>query len=427
MVEQLTQDVNAQFEAGWWKPMVKDSEGNVYVAFTVAATGLINGLTSHHVKLAKRDTSGNWTYSDPIQSKGVDAKYQDDPGHRQTCLAIDGDGRIHLWASMHNSWWDSEDQPSDNELGYGHYFRSETPGDITSMVDCSTELPNQSGESNNYRYTYPIACTDLDGNVHLLIRRMNASGSAPLIYIRWNNTAETWSAIRIADNTSETVSIYPDDICATGTGSATRVHFTWGWRYGSAGNPRHKPAYMRVNPNNDNFYNAAGSNITSQVPVLHNVTHICYQDLLGNETMSTSNPYPGQVIAKMAIDPDTGNPSIAYRLRKTDSGPFYIRRARWNGSGWTREDVYSPPSGKDTGRAIGITHDGTNVTIHFITNTSMSYLTGTKRYAIASKSGSGSWSVAEYDTNFSDVERLSLDGGYVYLVNPPTGDHWLIT
>lgn len=415
-VEQITTDANLQFEAGWWRPMVKHGS-DTYVAFTVAASGQINGIDSHHVIIGKFDGT-DWTYSDPMQSKGVDAKFQDDPGHRQTCLAIDGDGRIHLWASMHNSWWDSEDQPSDNELGYGHYWRGE---DMDSMVDCSTELPNQSGSSNNYRYTYPIACTDLDGNVHLIVRRRNASNSAPLIYIRWDNSAETWSAIRIVDNTSETVSIYPDDVCATGTGSGTRVHFTWGWRYGGAGNPRHKPGYMRVNPNNDNFYNAAGSNITSQVPVLHNVTHVCYQDLTGSETMSSSDPYPGQSIGKIAIDPDTGNPSIAYRYRSNDNGPFHVRRARWTGSAWGREVVYSPPSGQDTGQAVGITHDGTNVKIHFILDTGES-----QRYWTVAKSGGGSWSASEYDTNFSDVERLSLDGGNVYLINPPTGEHWLI-
>jgi hypothetical protein len=94
---------------------------------------------NHKVKVAKRDSNGNYIEGFLLNADGSVWQHGDDNGHDQPTIAVDGDGYIHVFADHHNDGW--------------RYFRSTNP-DSVSEIKRTTDIVNSSGT-----YTYPVATT----------------------------------------------------------------------------------------------------------------------------------------------------------------------------------------------------------------------------------------------------------------------------
>jgi len=406
-MELIPYEINDTFAAGWWRPMVRHGD-DTYVAYTSPS----DTEGQHYSNVAKRDSQGNWTTFRLQSDNGnglEDARFLDDYGHNQTSIAIDGNGNIHVFTSMHNSYWHS--YPSDP--GYGHYYRSDTPGDISSMVDRSSEMPNQSSPNFPYRYTYPITCTDSAGDVYLIIRR-ELSGNSPLIMYRWNVSTGLWVIVgRVADKPSGAaynVFVYPDDlIFANG-----KVHLAFSWHKNSASGRRHRASYLSYDPATGSFKTADGTAQT--LPVDWTTNHLVYQPLWSTETTDSDDPLIGQQTARVCVLPN-GNVEIAYRYRAVDYGVNRVRRARWVSSDWSREEVWTPGLNEDSTPAVALTHTGWIADLYYIREAG-----GLHRLWKATNSGSG-WSHAQ--TSNYGFQRFSMDNGQTYAVIPPCGKQFV--
>jgi len=311
--EQVPYRMDASNQAGWWKPL-DEFGGNVYVAYDAwGGSGLGGPNDTHAVYVGRRDSTGNWTRGYLPSAGGGAATFPDDIGHKQPTLAVDGDGYIHVFASMHNTNW--------------QYYRSSRPGDPTSMVDRSSEMPDQGG-----LFTYPNGLRTPNGDVYLIIRDLPVGR----LY-RWDNAANSWSRVATFASEADYV-VYPDDVTTDGSGN---LHIAWEWAYGGAGGLRHLGSEMRYEPATGRFSDAAGRPLTTPVGI--NSTAV-YQPLEPGERStdrsSDLNP-PGFQSAKLAIDPATGYPVAAYRMRLTNGGNFEVRYAAWDGSAWRRQTVYA--------------------------------------------------------------------------------------
>jgi hypothetical protein len=195
------------------------------------------------------------------------------------------------------------------------------------MVDRSAEMPDQ-----GQLFTYPNATHTPNGDVYLIAR-----GYPDGRLYRWNDAADRWSTVATFAAEPGYV-VYPDDIVSDAGGN---LHLAWEWAYGGTGGLRHLGSYLRYEPDTGRFTDAAGRPMA--VPVGLDSSAV-YQPLGPGERStdvgSEANP-PGFQSAKLAVDPATGRPLAAYRVRATAGGRFEVRLARWDGSAWRREVVYA--------------------------------------------------------------------------------------
>jgi BNR repeat-containing family member len=314
--EKVPYRMDASNQAGWWKP-IDERSGVTFVAYNAWGAASDGGAyDTHTVYVARRDPNGTWTRG-CLKAAGTSTcvRYGDDIGHAQPTLAIDGDGHIHVFASMHHVDW--------------RYWRSTVPGDPTTMVNRSATMPG----AGTARITYPNTTRTPNGDVYLIVRSMNAGR-----LLRWNNSADTWTiATTFAADPEYTV--YPDDVIADAAGN---LHIAWEWAYGGSSGLRHLGSYARYEAATGRLTAASGAGLTA--PVNHTTAAVIYQPLVAGEKStdrsSPTNP-PGFQSAKLTLDPATGRPKAAYRLRPAPNGHFEVRLAEWNGTGWTRLIVYA--------------------------------------------------------------------------------------
>jgi hypothetical protein len=358
-------------QAAWWSPLTEFS-GSTYLAYNAPGSS----TSVHQVHLAKRTSAGVWSSACLKNSSGACIEYTDDIGHNQPSIAIDGDGFIHAFVSMHNNNW--------------RYFRSNNSQDIGTVTSRASEMPDQGGQ-----YTYPVL-TQANGDVYLIIRAISGTGRSGRLY-RFNNTSNTWTqTATFAFESGKTV--YPDDIQADANGD---LHLTWAWfATDYAGPIRHVGSYLRYRPSNNTFYNAAGSVMTTPVTTSSNMV---YQPLEGSEVFSSSDisdsGQPGLQGAKIALINSNGvyRPSIAYRYRASQGGGFTVRRARWDGSTWQRETVFAG----DTYAAVETSHDGNTVRVYYAKRT-----TAPDRVFVAERSSSSVWAETSLAPS-KPVERIA--------------------
>jgi BNR repeat-containing family member len=325
--EQVPFRMDGSNQAGWWKP-IDEFGGSVYVAYDAWGGSDLGGSKDKHtVYVARRNSSGTWTRGCLPAVGGGCAVFTDDIGHRQPSVAVDGDGYIHVFASMHANRW--------------IYYRSSRSGDPTTMVNRSAQMPDQDGG-----FTYPNVTRAPNGDVYLIIRD-NLDGR---LY-RWDNAANTWSRAAIFAAEAGFV-VYPDDIAPDASGN---LHIAWEWASGGASGLRHLGSYVRYEPASGRFFDAAGHVLST--PVKTTSTAV-YQPLVPGELATDiggSTDPPGFQSAKITLDPATGRPMAAYRMRLTAGGKFQVRFARWDGAAWRRETVYA---GRYT------TYAAVDVTVH---------------------------------------------------------------
>lgn len=381
--------IDASNQAGWWKP-IDAFDGVLYVAFN--AWGGPGGANrgdrdTHTVYIARRAANGAWSRGCLKGATGACAVYRDDVGHRQPSIAIDGHGHIHAFAAMHQDGW--------------IYHRSEAPGDIGSMVDRSSQMPDQ-----DIRCTYPALARAANGDVYLIVRAVDVGR----LY-RWDNASKTWSRVATFAAQPDFV-VYPNDVVGDAAG---HIHIAWEWAYGGGNGLRHLGSYLRYEPATNRFYNAAGSEVT--VPAT-TTSPVVYQPLEGSEQAtdrdSPTGP-PGVQSAKLAIGQATRRPAAAYRYRSVPGGPWRVRLAEWTGSSWQRQVVYE--GAYSTYAAVDVSLHGGGVRVYYAKQLTAA---GDQAFA-ASRQANGSWTETLLLPGVR-VERLSVirrgSTDYLYLAAP---------
>lgn len=297
--EQVPYRVDASNQAGWWRPL-DEWNGSVYVAYNAwGGPGPTNGgaTDTHTVYIGRRAPDGVWTRGCLKTSTDACVVYPDDIGHKQPSIAVDGDGYLHAFVSMHGNNW--------------IYYRSTAPGDVTTMVSRSTQLPDQGDE-----YTYPNV-TRVDNSDLYLVIRAYPEGRP----YRWNNAADTWTRVAVFARTAGYV-VYPDDVAGDGAGN---LHISWEWAYGGADGLRHLGSYLRYEIATGTFRNAAGTVVTAPATT---TSPVVYQPIEGTEQATdrdnASGP-PGVQNAKLALA--GGRPAVAYRYRAVQGGRWQVRLA----------------------------------------------------------------------------------------------------
>lgn len=339
VLEQVPYPMDSSNQAGWWNPLA-EHDGETYFAFDAPA----EKENEHEIHVAKRSPSGEWSAGCLQAGDGTCVRYNDDIGHNQPSIAIDGNGYIHAFVSMHGHNW--------------RYYRSDEPASVTTLTDHSAEMPDPDGG-----VTYPTTTSSPTGDVYVIARVTSAeTGAYPSgrLY-RWDMDTNAWE--RVAVFASENgFSVYPDQLQTDDLG---QVHILWEWASGGASGIRHLGSYLVYQPNQDRFISASGRSV--QVPVTTEAPDdVVYQPLEGEESKQdgTSSVDPGIQTAKLTLMLNPVRPgAVAYRYRPEPGALFEVRWAQWNGREWTRETVYSGEL--ETEAAIGATYDGQLARVYY--------------------------------------------------------------
>jgi hypothetical protein len=386
-VTEVPYRMDASNQAGWWKP-IEEYNGSVYLAYNAWGSASAGGSAdTHTVYIARRAPNGTWSRGCMQDSSGGCFVFGDDIGHNQPTIAIDGDGYIHAFVSMHGHTW--------------RYYRSASPGAVEAMINRNSQMPNPTGS-----ITYPVAARAANGDVYVIV----CDRTLGKMY-RWNNTTNVWSYVATFASEGNR-SVYPDDVAGTADGS---VHIAWEWARGAAGGLRHVGSYLRYSPATNRFHNAAGTAVT--VPVT-STSPVAYQPLEGSESFEQGDMLhdPGVQSAKLAVAAD-GRPMVAYRYRATPGGTFRVRLAEWTGTAWQRSWVYT--GAYDTFAAVDVSTYGGGVRVYYAKNQTIA----NDHAFAATRQANGTWAETLL-LNDVPVERLAVirrgATDHLYLASPGT-------
>ncbi|MGW8566996.1 BNR-4 repeat-containing protein [Isoptericola sp. NPDC055881] len=330
-VEELPFPVDRSNNAGWWTPL-DVVDGVTYMAFDSPAAE----ASRHEVHIAAKGADGDWTAGCLRAGDGSCATFLDDSGHDQPSIVVDGQGTIHAFVSMHHVPW--------------QYYRSTTPGDVTSLVEASADLPDQ-----GVPMTYPVTARGADGDAYVMVRggRDEATVRDGRLY-RFDTATSTWSRVAVFAS-GVGASVYPDDL---EVGTDGRLHVLWEWHRWAAGPYRHLGSYAVYDPKDDSWHDAAGNALTTPIAPSAGGA-VVYQPFAPGESLTTDGPTVQT--AKLAVHGDTlAGVVYRYAAAKADGTPdrFDVRFARWTGSAWQRETVIGADDlgpGTDTVAALDAT------------------------------------------------------------------------
>lgn len=330
-VETVPYDVDTSNQAGWWRPL--DVVGGVtYFAFNAPAST----AARHEVHLAARSASGTWTKGClRVSAGGACATFVDDNGHNQPSIVVDGSGTIHAFVSMHNEQW--------------NFFRSTVAGDVSSLVDTTSEMPDLTGQ-----FTYPVTARGADGDAWLLVRSgTDAQGRREGVLYHYDLAVGHWARETVIAAATG-YSFYPDDLAVDEDG---RVHVLWEWGPFPADPARHLGSYAVYDPATGALSDVAGSALTGPITPTTSGS-VVWRPFGPGEAIGSYTP--ALQTAKLAIDGDTLR-GIVYRFVEADETAYDVHVASWNGSGWASEqllDASALGSGVSTIAGIDITTDG---------------------------------------------------------------------
>lgn len=382
-VEELPFTVDSSNQAGWWKP-IDVVDGTTYVAYNAPGPT----AATHQVHVAARGADGAWTDGCLRATDGECATFVDDNGHNQPSIVVDGDGNVHAFVSMHHEQW--------------NYFRTTTPGDVTSLVDVSDEMPDQ-----DLAVTYPVTARGADGDVYVMARagadeRQARTGN---LY-RFDTGAGTWSRVAVVAD-AKGHSFYPDDLEVSTDG---RVHVLWEWGPWPADPSRHLGSYAVYDPADGSFRDVAGNALETPVtPTTPGA--VVYQPYVDGEDIGSY--WPALQTAKLSVHGDTLD-GIAYRFRTegvTAFDGYDVRFARWDGAAWQREtvlDLGGLGPGVETSAAIETTSAGPTTRVYAVVETT-SCVTGQQSAVVRADQvrGEDTWRFSTVGEARTGAQRLS--------------------
>ncbi|GAA3481893.1 BNR-4 repeat-containing protein [Streptomyces yanii] len=370
VIEKVPYAMDSSNQAAWWTPVATYKGRGQYTYFAFNEPG--STAATHRPAIARRDPDGVWSLLPLLDRSGAQAEFPDDNGHNQPSIARDGNGRLHVFASMHADAW--------------RYFRTEAPGgDVT---DHAAELPDQ-GQG----ITYPIVATAPNGDLYLAARVGAGADQRPGKLYRWDNAAARWSVVATFAGALNR-SVYPDDLTVDSEG---HVHLLYEWAKAPATGFRHQLSYLRFDPATGAFADSTGAALT--VPVTPDGSDVI-QQLTTGEEWSNDNAYAGPAVQSAKLTLDGSTPKVAYRYRSADSGGnFRVYYAYPSGSGWVSKTVYA---GGQTAAALGITWDEVDTKrIYYVTTS------GTDRVFAATQSADGAWTAQSAAPGVS-ADRLAV-------------------
>lgn len=395
-VETVPVTVDGSNQSGWWNPLAV-VDGVTYFAYNVPA-----GTNRHEVHLASRTASGEWTSGCLRLATGACANYLNDNGHNQPSVAVDGAGEIHVFASMHHEDW--------------NYFRSTVPGDVTSLVEVSEEMPDQGST-----ISYPITAVGPDGDVWLMVRTgPDAQARRDGVLYRYDLDTRTWARETVVASATN-YSVYPDDVTVDGNG---QVHLLWEWHAWAAGPFRHLGSYAVWNPVAKTFSDVAGGALPTPIrPTTPGP--VVFQPFTDGETMTDTTP--AVQTAKMAIQ-DGVLRGVTYRYASGDSPLFDLEWATWNGTDWSRETLIDPPSlgsGVDTVATMDATSYGSKTRVYGVVTLQTCNVTRSQVVMFERADGRPDWAIEAVGDPMVGQQRLraaTRDDGtdVLYLSAPAT-------
>ncbi|MCK9794545.1 BNR-4 repeat-containing protein [Isoptericola sp. 4D.3] len=382
-VDELPFTVDSSNQAGWWKP-IDVVGGTTYVAYNAPG----RTAATHEIHVAARGADGAWTDGCLRASDGVCATFVDDNGHNQPSIVVDGAGHVHAFVSMHHEQW--------------NYFRTTTPGDVTSLVDVSSEMPDQ-----DLAITYPVTARGADGDVYVMARagadqRQARTGN---LY-RFDTGTGSWARAAVVADARDH-SFYPDDLKV---GSDGRVHLLWEWGPWPADPSRHLGSYAVYDPADGSFHDVAGNTLAT--PVTPSTPGaVVYQPYVDGEDIGSY--WPALQTAKLSVHGDQLD-GIAYRFRTegvTAFDGYDVRFARWNGTAWQRETVLDLDAlgpGVETSAAIETTSAGATTRVYAVVETT-SCVTGQQSAVLRAEQvrGESTWRFGTLGDARTGAQRLS--------------------
>ncbi|WP_242203556.1 Ig-like domain-containing protein [Aestuariivivens insulae] len=274
-----------------------------------------------------------------------------DEGHNQSAIAVDGNGRIHVWIGMHNHKM--------------KYWRSDTPEDITNFTDKSSDMPGY-GDSGEYTdlpegndndaklYSYPYAATTTNGDVFVIVRRTahhTQTHERQDLY-HWDNSKNTWSMDLVGKQHGKNA--YMSTLFAD---NSNNLHIVTAWsKLHSGDNTFQKGTYMRYDVNEDKYFKADGTEVSVPMSVDGTDADRFYAgewnewDPDINEWVTWNDTVSEIQTPRVTLN-SQGQPVVMYpynRNNYSQTDPKYnVNIARWSGSGWTHTDSIIPKGVKN--------------------------------------------------------------------------------
>lgn len=338
-VEELPFAVDSSNQAAWWNPL--DVVGDVtYFAFNAPAAQ----AARHEVHLASRAADGTWTEGCLRTSPGAACvTFVDDNGHNQPSIVVDGDGVIHAFVSMHNEQW--------------NYFRSDTAGDVRTMVDRTSTMPDLDVD-----ITYPVTARGADGDAWVLVRTgTDADGAREGVLYHYDRDAGSWER-ETTIAAAKGYSFYPDDLEVSPDG---RVHVLWEWGPFPADPARHLGSYAVYDPATGLLADAAGAAVAGPITPA-SAGAVVWRPFQPDETIRSYTPAVQS--AKLALD-GSALAGIGYRFVEKDRTAYDARFVRWGGSAWIDEKVVDSAAlgdGVATSAAVDVTRAGSTTRLYTV-------------------------------------------------------------
>ncbi|WP_258922926.1 BNR repeat-containing protein, partial [Klebsiella pneumoniae] len=284
-------------QAGWWHPL--DSFQGVECYGLCKEYGTAG---YHQVEIVRRDADGTLTRGMCKNVDGTVAEFNNDVGHNQPSVVVDGAGYIHVFTSMH--------------VNLLRYFRSARPGDVSQMVDATLDFPDV-----DWVWTYPITGRGPDGDVYCLMRVASRSTTGENkrggILYRFDVGTLRWTRYAHVAETANRA-IYPDDIAINEDG----VHLLFQWSAYPSSAVRHVGEYGVIGT--DGLMRTI-NNTPLPMPVTQG--QLAYKPLQPGENPAISDGLKmGIQSAKFAFDGE-GLSHITYRFRTVDdpSGTWFSK------------------------------------------------------------------------------------------------------
>ncbi|WP_460799895.1 BNR-4 repeat-containing protein [Microbacterium sp. GXF0217] len=378
IVEDLPFRVDSSNQAGWWNP-IDEVGGVAYFAYNAPGPT----AATHEVHLAARSQDGAWTDGCLQDAAGACVSFVDDNGHNQPSIVVDGAGTIHAFVSMHNEQW--------------NYFRSETPGDVTSLVDATAEMPDQTATN-----TYPITAHGADGDAWLLVRSgADAQRRRDGVLYHYDPDVGAWRrATTIAGAAG--YSFYPDDLQVDQDG---RVHVLWEWGPWPADPARHLGSYAVYDPAAGTIEDVAGETIAGPVTP-DSGGAVIWRDFGVDEDISSYTP--ALQTAKMALRDDR-LVGITYRFIEKDATAYDVLHASWDGDAWSSEmlvDVSELGADTATSATIDMTAHGSTVRVYAAVTAQVCGELRSQAVRIERSAGQDGWTYSPIGEQRSGQQRL---------------------
>lgn len=396
-VETVPVTVDSSNQSGWWNPLAV-VDGVTYFAYNVPGSA----SDRHQVHLGARAADGTWTSGCLRTAAGACADFLDDNGHNQPSIAVDGNGMIHAFVSMHHEPW--------------HYFRSTTAGDVTSLVDVSSEMPDAGAA-----ISYPVTAPGANGDVWLMVRvGADPQGRRDGVLYHYDPATAAWSRETVI-GAATGHSFYPDDLEVDATGL---VHVLWEWGPWPADPYRHLGSYAVYDPAAHAFSDISGAAVPTPIRP-DTAGAVIWRPYAAGEGIGDA--VPAVQTAKMSLV-DGELVGIAYRYAADTENDFDVMWATWDGTSWSSQsliDATALGTGVSTIAALDTTSFGSKTRVYAVVALQDCGVVKSQAVMLESVDGRTGWSVEPVGDALTGQQRLraaTTDAGtdVLYLSAPAT-------